>query len=252
MALIPGNMAPAQERAFRDNLRKLYERFLNSGRKRTVGTLVGSVRTKQFPDNAITGQQVRIIFVADVRLREFAGQPIVRDVLVSQQAQALVAASDADGLPVAVEISASGTATIVGRAGYQSSSQSHAYYTIDDLNNNDMSYVFGLRLRVFVTGDAALLVRINTWRAARSLSAFSVGSSYFADPQLDVHGVEYYAGYIGLEDGGRFSAAIPAVVCADETVGASWYDDSFWYGTSPYPLGNWYGEVVRTVCAEVP
>ncbi len=254
---VPGQMTAAEEKALRDNITRLFDRLRAKGRRMTVATLVGEVRTEQFPPNPISGQPTRIIFVVDLRLREFEGQPIVRNALISNQAQALITGSNADGTPVSVEISQSGTVTVVGRAGYQADAQSFAYYSLASLNGNDMSYVFGLRLREFVNLDAALRTRINSWRVARGLAALTNSDDYFADPQLDVHGAEYYPGYIGIADGGRFSAVIPSVVCSEQRVARDWTQDAdiedWWHVLEPRAFPNqdpWHASVTRTVCEE--
>ena len=259
-AYIPGNMSTQAAQKLRDNLAKLFERFYSSGRRRTVGTLVGAIRTKEFPPNAIAGQQTKIVFVADVRLRELEYQPLVRDVLVTNQAHALVANTDADGTPVAVEISKSGTLTIVGRAAIQNSAYNATYYTLDNLNGNEMEFLFGLRLKTFGDLDAGLRSRIAAWRADNGLPVLGVNDQYFEDPQISVHGPEYYIGYIGTLDGGRFTSDV-VVVCSTQTVSRDWYDDTqisdpdgdWWYGTPDKWASQdpWYAANSETVCEEV-
>ncbi len=257
---VPLGLSTRAAQKLRTNLDLLFKRFYSKGRRQTVGTLVGPIRTQEFPPNAIVGQQTKIIFVADVRLRELEAQPLVRDVLVTNQAHQLVANSDADGTPVAVEISASGTLTIVGRAAIANRAYNASYYTLDNINGNEMEYLFGLRLKIFGDLDSGLRTRINAWRSSNGLPDLTTESKYFEDPQISVHGAEYYVGYIGTLDGGRFTNDV-SVVCQTRIRSRDWYDDTqlhgastdWWYSYSDkFPsLDPWYAKTSETVCEEV-
>lgn len=255
---IPGQMTAQEAERFRQNLSLLVAKSAAGGRRFTVGTIVGDVRTKQYPDNAIAGQPVRIIFVADVRLREFQGQPIARDVLVSNQAHQLVTGSAANNSPVTVEITKSGTMTVVGRAGFASDDRVTDYFTIDDVDGLNLDFAIGLRLREIDDLDPALLALVNEWRADNGLVAFVGGDVYAEDPQVDVHGENYYPGYLGLTDGGRFLDATVGVICSIVTTRRDWYDDDvddpagdWWYGTPnafSSSLDPWYAQSREVVC----
>ncbi len=222
---VPGALSASEETALRDNLKILFERFSEGGRRRTVGTLVGDIRRKLFPDNAIQGEPTRVVFVVDVRLRDFADQPIVRDALVTNQAQQLIAGSSASGTPVTLEI-VSGVATVIGRAALTTESASVAYYTVLDLDGQEMEFVLGLRLKTAGDLDAALLARINAWRVGEGLTEFTVTSRYFEDPTIDFHGAEYYQAYIGPSDGGRFYSEVAGLVCALVETVYPWTSDA--------------------------
>lgn len=254
---VPGKLTTAEESRFRDNLRALVSQFSKGQRRLTVGTLVGSVRTKSFPENPIAGQPVRVVFVADVRLREFTGQPIARDVLITNQAHQLVSGSDAEGTPVTLEISPSGAMTVVARAGFQSDTLSSSFYTVEDLDGVEMEFAVGLRLRNVDDLDPALLVDLNAWRVAHGKVALLAGEKYFLDPQADVHGERYFLAYIGLTDGGRFLGAAVGLVCQSVTISRDWYDDDvsspdgdWWYGTpNAFPGQDpWYASRTEVQC----
>ena len=253
------------ESEFAANLRGLLQRSFKGGRRFTVGTLIGGVRTKSYPENPISGQSVRVIFVANVRLREFATEPVVQDAFVSNQAQQLVTGNDADGTPVTVEISESGTVTIIGRAAYQGPQTSVDYYRVDDINGVDMSFVFGLRLKNTSDLDAAFLTDLNTYRTGQGLTAFGTADPYLEDPSIDFHGPTYYQGYIGLNDGGRFFTEALGLVCSDVTVKRDLFRVDFsdvttagfdpWYDSESLPIEGfsetddpWYAQHTRTQC----
>lgn len=244
------------EQEFRQNLEALIAR---TGRKRrlTIGTLVGTIRTKVWPENAIAGQPTRTTFVTSVKLNEFDGYPLLQDVLVSNQAQQLIAGSAAEGTPVTVELSATGTATVIGRAAYQSIQTAVDYYTLAALDGQQMEYTYGLRLKQISDLDPTLLADLNTWRTDQGLGIFTDTQIYFEDPQIDFHGPRYWVAYIGLLDGGRFNAAL-RLTCAQQTNPRDWYDDTvtspdgdWWYGTpTPYPGQDpWYAETKEVVCS---
>lgn len=251
---VGGNVISEQE--FAANLQAL---LLRTGRQRrlTVGTIVGDIRTKSWPENAIAGQPTRVIFIANVKLREFEGQPILQDVLVSNQAHQLVAGSAADGTPVTVELSGSGTATIIGRAAYQGSLHAVDYYTLADIDGQEMEFTYGLRLLDVDDLDPALLTDLNTWRGGQGLPLFNAGEKYFLDPQVDFHGPTYFPGYIGLLDGGRFISEVFGLVCVEVRTQRDWYDDNvtnpagdWWYGTpDDFPNQDpWYAEIAEISC----
>lgn len=250
------------QQAFRDDLMRILQRAAARGRRLTLGTIVGSVRTKQIPENAIAGQQVRVTFVANVKLREFEGQPIMNDVLVANQAQQLVTGQDSDGMPVTVELSASGTGTIVGRAALSNTQQAVSFSPIHDINGLDLSFVYGLRVKLTGDLDAAIFARINNWRTSNGRAAFAgiSGEIYIEDPQLDYHGAEYYQGYLSPSDGGRFLDALAGITCAIQTTtfdpfdGATplsekidWWDNLV--ATGYEGLDPWGASTSRLVCA---
>ena len=205
------------ESEFAGNLKALLKKEAEGGRRLTVGTLIGGVRTKNFPENPIAGQSVRVIFVCNVRLREFPTEPVIQDAFVSNQAQQLVTGSDADGTPVTCEISASGTVTIIGRAAYNGPQSAVDYYAVTDVAGVDMSFVFGLRLKNVSDLDASFLTDLNAYRVGQGLVAFTDADQYLEDPSIDFHGPTYYQAYIGLNDGGRFFSESLGLTCREVT-----------------------------------
>lgn len=255
----------ANQQAFRDDLMLLIQRAVQRGRRLTLGTIVGSVRTKQIPENPIAGQTVRVTFVAHVKLKEFEGQPIMNDVLVANQAHQLVTGSDSDGMPVTIELSASGTGTIVGRAALSNTQQTVRFSPIHDLDGLDLSFVYGLRVKLTADLGATLLARINDWRADNGRTPFTgaPGEIYLEDPQLDFHGQEYYQGYLSPSDGNRFLDALAGISCTVQTVafdpfaGATplsekidWWENGI--ATGFEGQDPWGAKNSRLVCTSIP
>lgn len=251
------------QQLLRDDLLALIQRAMSRGRRITVGTIIGAIRTKQVPENAIAGQQVRVTFVADVKLREFEGQPIMNDVLVANQAHQLVSGSDSDGMPVTIELSASGTGTIIGRAALSNQQQTVRFSPIHDVGGIDLSYVYGLRVKLTANLGATLLARINAWRADNGKTPFTgdPGEIYLEDPQLDYHGQEYYQGYLSPADGGRFLDSLAGITCTVQTVAfdpwtapvseqSAWWDDKI--ATGFEGQDPWGAKNSRLVCTSTP
>ena len=248
---VAGNMTPVEAQNFRDNLAALVQGEIARGRRFTVGTLVGNVRTKQFPENAIAGQQVRIIFVVNVRLRDFPGQPLAQDVYVSNAAHQLITGRQTDGMPVTVQIASSGTLTVTGRAALRTDAIAVDYYSLEELDDQPMEYVYGLRLRNTDDLDAALFSDINAWRVGQGLAAFVADESYFYDPSGDVHGEDYYPAYIKRTQGNRFPGSVFGIECQQVLQPISWTTVGFWIDTpAGFPAGSsaWAAAAITTVC----
>lgn len=256
----------SSEQEFASNLQLLLRAAARGGRRFTVGTLIGGIRTKQFPENPIAGQPTSIVYVATVRLREFPGEPVVVDALVSNQAHQLVAGSDADGTPVTVELSRSGTVTVVGRAAYTGPSVSVGYSAITDVFGIDLAYVFGLRSKNTSDLPASLLADLNAWRVSQGLPAFGNNDPYIEDPSIDFNGAAYYRAYIGLTDGGRFFSSAAGLVCSEETIrrdlfradisdvvnaGYDPWSDQEALAIEGFPASAdpWSASIVRTTCS---
>ena len=251
---VAGNMTPEEAQNFRDNLALLIQGEIARGRRFTVGTLVGNVRTKAYPENAIAGQFQRIIFVCDVRLREFPGQPLARDVYVTNAAHQLITGRQSEGTPVTVQIQSSGTLTVTGRAALQTDVLAVDYYSLEELDDQPMEYVYGLRLRNTDDLATSLLADINSWRLDQGFAPLGLNEDYFYDPSGDVHGIDYYAAYIKRTQGGRFPGSIFGIECTNIRQPVSWTVAGFWNDTpTGFPAGDsaWDAEEEVTVC-EVP
>lgn len=253
------------EQSFRDSFLRVLDKLRQRNRRTTIATLIGGIRTKTFPENAIAGEVTRSIFVATVRLAEFSDQPVYRDALVVNQAHQLIAGDDADGTPVTVEITAAGYVTVIGRAGFTSPFKGVSYYNLSDINGNELDYVVGLRIKSIADLDTTLLADLNAWRLTQGRVEFTVADRYFEDPQIDCHGEDYYPGYIGASDGGRFQNTLAQLTCTTEVaqrdfyatagttgggpVGGDWFYASIGDVVDFASIDAWYAQRISTVCS---
>lgn len=247
--LIPGDLTPNEAQALRDNINTLVGQALARGKRFTVGTLVGNVRTKQYPDNPIQGEQVRIVFVVDVRLREYTGQPIARDVLVTNQAHQLITGRQSEGMPVTLSIGTGGILTVTGRAALKTEETAVNYYQLDDIDGEDLAYANGLRVRNTAALEPSLLSAINTWRAQQGLAAMTADQDYFYDPAGDVLGEDYYAAYIAKVDGGRFPGGGLGLTCTYVQTPYSWDEDDFWGVPTGFQVHGWSAVTEELECS---
>lgn len=210
------------EREFQKNLSKFIQ-GTPTGRRLSVGTLVGSVRSKSLPENAIAGQPTQVTFVVSVKLNQYPGKPVIEDALITNQARQLVSGSSASGTPVTVEISKSGVVTVIGRAAYGQGSSTISYHTISDLKGVNMAFALGMRITT-VSASGVNLTGLNAWRTANGKTTLVETDLVYVDPQISFHGVNHYQGYIALAEGGRFTSPTLGLVCGNQTVYRDFYD----------------------------
>lgn len=214
-----------------------------------TGVIVGDVRTKTFPENVTPGQQTQVAFVCNVRLLNHMNQPLVRDVLVANQARQWVA--DGDGTPVLLKGDSTGRYQIIGRAAISTESVDTQNYRINDIGGLDLSFIFGLECVEFQSLSQDVQDAINQDRASRSLIPLDPADLLYIDPFVHVHGPMYLAGYLPLNDSTR-GGTTGGQSCQQSQVLVPW-DDTRWRWGSP-PVGwssqqsSWNLREIITTC----
>lgn len=205
----------------------------------TTGATVGPVRTKVYPVDAGPGDPTETSFVVNVRLLEHPGQPIARDVLVANQARQTVAdGAQESSTPVLLQRDPGGQLTVIGRA-LHSVPNGHCrdYFDVSDVDGFDLSYIYGLQTVDFADLDAAIQTGLNAYLANIGEPALIGGDILFLDPVLDIHGEEYWPGYITPTNARRnFSSG--CLVCSQNSVLVPWTDPRWRWGLPPVGYGS--------------
>lgn len=232
-------LTPTQKRGLMHTLERMADKRFKKGREITTGATVGSVRTKEFPVDAVPPEPVQISFVVDVRLLEHPGQPIVRDVLVAVQArQAVADGANQSSTPVLLERDRSGVLTVIGRA-LHSVPFGHCrdYFDVSDVDGFDLSYVYGLKTVQFQDLLAPVQAGLAAYLASVGEPPLDPADKLFLDPVLDIHGPEYWPGYI-LPDSPRRHFEAGCVVCVQTSEYVPWGDPVWQWGLPPVGYGS--------------
>jgi len=165
-----GAQTEAEWQRVRDTIRGWAGKEVAAGREFTTGILLEDVRTKEFPEDAAPGQPTEVAFVANVKLIEVSGRPVVRDCLVANQARQWVA--DAIGTPVLLKIDKTGNMQVIGRAAVNFDDNDDyvvKYVPIHDIDGNNLDFLFGLDYVQFADLSVDLRTQINAYRATLGL-----------------------------------------------------------------------------------
>jgi len=239
----------AQQQKSRDKIARVAQKAIRGEQEFTTGVTTESVRTKQFPEDALPGQPTQIAFVVNVRLLEHPGQPVARDVLVANQARQWIA--DDSGVPVQLKKDKTGRLTVVGRSGYGSDEARLDFYPIHSIDGSDLSFLFGMEYLLFGSLSADLQTLINNYRTSLGLSTLSAGDGIYKDPVLHVLGENYVQGYIPVSDSVRGSAG-GSLICTQQTVLVPWDDVRWRWGLAPVGFdastSSWGWRETTTVC----
>ncbi len=233
-------LSQVEEQALYQTLRDIAKKESKSNRELTTGATVGPVRTKEFPVDAVFPTPTKVAFVVNVRLLEHPGQPIIRDVLVANQARQLVAdAAQDSSTPVLLRRDkVSGQYTVVGRA-LHSTPVGHRrdYYVVDDVDGFNLDYIYGLEKTTFGSLSATVQTGLNDYRATvLGLAPLVGGDTLFIDPVIYVHGENYFPGYIDPLNNHRFGA-FGSLVCSQTSVLVPWTDPRWVWAGPPVGYG---------------
>jgi hypothetical protein len=222
-----------QQRLYHE-LERMADKRVDKGREITTGATVGPVRTKEFPVDALPGQPTQVSFVVHVRLLDHPGQPVVRDVLVANQARQTVAdGADESSTPVLLERDAGGTLTVIGRA-LHSVPQGHCrdYFDVSDVDGFDLSYIYGLRTVEFQNLPAGIQSGLTGYLTTVGAPIPNPSDKLFLDPVLEVHGPTYWPGYI-LPGADRRDFSTGCLVCVQTAELVPWTDPRWRWGLPP-------------------
>jgi len=220
---------------------RLYHEIERAARKQiekkreiTTGATIGPVRTVFFPKDAVPPAPTQAAFVVNVRLLDHPGQPIIRDVLVANQARQTVAdGASQSSTPVLLERDPSGVLTVIGRALHSvPEGYCRDYFDVSDVDGFDLSYIYGLRTATFGSLSADIQTGLNAYLTSIGEPTLVGGDLLFLDPVLDIHGETYWPGYI-TPTSARRNFATGCLVCVQTSQVVPWGDPRWRWGLPP-------------------
>ena len=223
-----------EEQKLYHEIERAADRRIEKNRDITTGATVGPVRVKTFPVDAGPLDPTKTSFVVNVRLLEHPGQPIIRDVLVANQARQTVAdGASESSTPVLLQRDAGGQLTVIGRA-LHSVPNGHCreYFDVSDVDGFDLSYIYGLETVDFGDLSAAIQAGLNAYLTTIGEPTLGGGDILFLDPVLDIHGEEYWPGYL-TPTNPRRNFATGCLVCSQNSVLVPWTDPRWRWGLPP-------------------
>lgn len=220
-------------------IQRTAEKSIEKKREFTTGATIGPVRTKQFPADAAPGDPVQVSFVVNIRLLDHPGDPIVRDVLVANQARQTVAdGASESSTPVLLERDKSGVLTVIGRALHSvPNGYCREYFDVSDVDGFDMSYIYGIETVDFGDLPTALQLGLNVYLTTVGEPTLVPGDILFKDPVLAVLGDEYWKGYI-TPTSARRGFATGCLVCSQTSMVVPWGAARWRWGLPPIGYGT--------------
>jgi len=243
--------SPAQRQQHqRKQIERIAKNAIDAKQDIVLGTTTETPRIKTMPEDALPGQPTVATFVVNVRLQDDT-RKVVRDVLVTNQAQQLIA--DAEKIPVQLRRDALGKYTVVGRASITPDSVPYPvdYYPMHDVGGVDLSYVFGVEIVRFDSLTSAVQTGLNAYRATIGQPALSASDLIMVDPLVYAHGSDYWPGYLYLPDAPR-GGSTGTLRCRQEDQLVPWTDPRWRWGASPTGWGvgtsSWGLRELTVVC----
>ena len=232
------SMTHKEQQRLYHTIERAADKRVEKKREITTGATVGPVRVKTFPVDAGPLDPTKTSFVVNVRLLDHPGQPIIRDVLVANQARQTVAdGANESSTPVLLQRDPSGQLTVIGRALHSvPNGNCREYFDVVNVDGFDLSYIYGLRTSLFSALSATIQAGLSAYLATIGEPALAGGDLLFLDPVLDVHGEDYWAGYI-TPTNPRRNFATGCLVCSQNTVNVAWGAAPFRWGLPPTGFG---------------
>lgn len=225
-----------ESQILRDKIQRIANKTIRGTEEFTSGVTTEQIRTKTFPEDALSGEPTQIGFVVNVRLIDHPGQPLVRDVLVANQARQWIA--DAKGIPVQLTKDKTGRLVIIGRSGWATDEFTPIdFFAIHNVDSKDLTFLYGLSQTLFQDLPANIQTGLNNFRASLNLSAFVPADILYRDPVLHLLGDEYWQGYIDAVNGVRGSSG-GTLNCSQQTTLVPWNDPRWRWALSPVGFGS--------------